>query len=74
MAEMCIEVPEELKIKLSEFKEVNWSAVARDAFKHKIADLEFLREFKSESELTREDALKLGRKVNERLSKRYLEA
>ena len=37
-----------------------------------ITDLEFLREFKSRSKLTKHDALRLGREVNERLSKRYL--
>ncbi|MBN2251802.1 MAG: hypothetical protein JW724_06995 [Candidatus Altiarchaeota archaeon] len=56
---------------MDEFKIINWSEVAREAFAQKIADLEFLREFKSESELTPEDALRLGSKVNRALAKRY---
>lgn len=72
MANMTLSIPDELRKKLNNFKEMNWSAVAREAFLQKIADLEFLREFKSKSELTKEDALKLGKKVNKRLSKRYL--
>lgn len=71
MTTLTLSVPEELKRKMEKFSEMNWSAVAREAFKQKIADLEFLREFKSKSELTREDALRLGSRVNEALAKRY---
>ena len=74
MVNLTLSIPEELRRKLDEFKEINWSAVAREAFLQKISDLEFLKEFKSKSELTKEDALRLGREVNKRLSKRYLEA
>lgn len=73
MTNLTLSIPEELKKRLNEFSEINWSAVARLAFLQKIADMEFLREFKSKSKLTDKDALRLGRKVNARLSKRYLE-
>ena len=72
MENMTLSLQKELKKKLNEFPEINWSAVAREAFSQKLADLEFLREFKSRSKLTKHDALRLGREVNERLSKRYL--
>jgi hypothetical protein len=71
MVNVTLSVPAELKHKMDEFKVINWSEVAREAFTQKIADLEFLREFKSRSELTSEDALRLGSKVNESLAKRY---
>ena len=71
MSNLTLSVSQELKEKMEEFKDVNWSAVAREAFMQKISDLEFLREFKSRSELTDEDALHLGREVNKRLSERY---
>ena len=71
MPNLTLSVPEELKRKMEQFKIMNWSEVAREAFVQKIADLEFLREFTSKSELTKEDALRLGRKVNESLAKRY---
>lgn len=71
MTTMTLAVPGELKHKMEEFSEINWSAVARKAFEQKIGDLEFLKEFKSESKLTKEDALRLGRKVNKALAKRY---
>lgn len=73
MAEICIRIPEELKIKLFKHKLISWSVVAEEAFKQKLSDIEFLKQFKSESELTEQDALRIGGKINEKLSKRYLE-
>ena len=68
---MTLAVPKELKNLMDQFPEINWSEVARKAFREKVEDLKFLKEFTSKSELTEEDALKLGRKVNKALSKRY---
>lgn len=71
MPNLTIAIPEELRKKLSEFKIINWSEVAREAFEKKIVQLRVLESFSKDSELTQEDALKLGRKVNEALSKRF---
>lgn len=71
MVTMTLSVPEELKKRMESFPEINWSEVARQAFKQKIADLELLRRFKAESTLTEKDALELGRKVSKKLAKRY---
>ena len=68
---MTLAVPSELKNKMESFPEMNWSEVARQAFMQRIKDLEFLRKFKSDSTLTEEDALKLGRELNKKLAKRY---
>jgi len=73
MANLTLFIPEELKEEMQEIDIINWSAVAREAFAQKIADFKFLKEFKSKSELTEKDALRLGKEVNKRLSKRYLE-
>lgn len=70
MVNITLSVPEELKKKMEIFVEMNWSAVARKAFEEKISDLEFIREFKSRSHFTEEDAIKLGRELNKNLSKR----
>jgi hypothetical protein len=72
MVNMTLSIPSELKTKMDQFSEINWSAVARIAFEEKLKDLDFLRKFKSDSTLTEEDALKLGKELNERLSKRRL--
>ena len=74
MTTMTLAVPSELKNKMETFPEMNWSEVARQAFMQRIKDLEFLRKFKSDSTLTEEDALRLGRELNKNLAKRYKKA
>ena len=71
MVNLTLTVPKELKDSMDEFPEINWSAVARQAFKDKIEDLHFLNKFKSKSKLTEKDAIELGRKVNKALARRY---
>ena len=74
MTTMTLAVPSELKHKMETFPEMNWSEVARQAFMQRIKDLEFLKKFKSDSTLTEEDALRLGRELNKNLAKRYKRA
>lgn len=70
MVNVTLSIPNELKQKMDTLAEINWSAVAREAFDQKIRDMEFLKNFKAKSTLTEEDALRLGREVNKALSKR----
>ena len=74
MTTMTLAVPSELKHKMENFPEMNWSEVARQAFMQRIKDLEFLKKFKSDSTLTEEDVLRLGRELNKNLAKRYKKA
>ena len=69
MVSVC--VPDELKGKMNAFSEINWSEVARKAFSQKVKDMEFLEYFRKDSELTEEDALRLGREVNAAVAKKY---
>ncbi len=71
MVTVTISVPSELKHKMDEFAEINWSEVARQAFSLKIQDLDFLREMKSKSRLSEAESVALGRKVSAALAKRY---
>lgn len=71
MTTMTLAVPEELKEKMDEFPEINWSAVAREAIKNKINMLQKFKEFTKDSTMTEEDALELGAKVNKAMAKRY---
>ena len=71
MVTMTLAVPKELKDKMESFPEINWSEVARQAFRQKVHDLEILRRFKSESTLTEKEALELGAELNNKLAKRY---
>ena len=79
MAEIVVEVPEELERELKVFPEVNWSELAREFFRVKVFELELKRSrelqksvfetLASKSKLTRKDALELGRKINESMFK-----
>lgn len=71
MTNLTLSIPKELKDEMENFPEINWSEVARDSIKKKIAQLNFLKGFRIDSEISPEDALKLGREVSELLIKRY---
>ena len=70
MTTLTLAVPDEMKKKMDSFPEMNWSEVARQAFRQKIEDMEFLRKFKEKSRLTETDALRLGKDVSREASNR----
>ena len=70
MVNVTLSIPNELKQKMDTFAEINWSAVAREAFDEKIRDMEFIKKFKAKSTITKEDALKWGAELNNSLAKR----
>jgi len=71
MANITLSIPEDLKKEMEKFPEINWSEVARDSIKKKIAQLSFLKGFRIDSDITADEALKLGQEVNQLLVKRY---
>ena len=74
MTNITLSIPDELKEEMNEFPEINWSEVARSSIKQKIADLKFLRSFTSDSEITYEEAEKLGKELSALLLKHYKES
>ena len=70
MTTLTLAVPDEMKQKMDTFPEMNWSEVARQAFRQKIEDMDFLRKFKEKSKLTEADALRLGKEVSKSVSGR----
>jgi hypothetical protein len=70
MAELIVNIPEELKRKMESFK-IDWSAFTRDLLKKKVDELSELKFIVSKSKLTEEDALELGGKVNKSLAKKF---
>ena len=70
MVNVTLSIPNELKQKMDSLAEINWSAVAREAFDEKIKDMEFIKKFKAKSTFTEADALKLGKELNASLTKR----
>ncbi len=71
MPTITLSVPEDLKKEMDKIKEINWSAVAREAIRERISKLKIFKEIVSKSKLTEKDALELGRKINKALHQRY---
>jgi hypothetical protein len=71
MVSLTLSVNDELKAKMDEHPEMNWSEVARRAIMEKIEDLEFMKKISEKSRLTEKDAIALGRKVNKGMAKHF---
>ncbi len=71
MVSVTLSVPEELKKKMDEFPEMNWSEVARQAIWERATQLSVLKAITSKSKMTEKDALELGREINKAVAKRY---
>lgn len=67
MASLTLSVPADLKQKMTSFKYINWSEVARSAIVDKLEMLEKMDKLLSQSTLAKEDAIKYGRKINRRI-------
>ncbi len=72
MTNITLSIPDDLKKEMEEFPEINWSEVARTSIKQKLVHLKFLKGFRIDSDITPEDALKLGQEVSTLLAKRYM--
>jgi len=71
MANLTLSISNELKKEMEKFPEINWSEVTRDSIKKKIAQLNFLKGIRMDSEITPEEALRLGKELNQVLIKLY---
>jgi len=71
MVNMTLSIPAELRKEMDKFPEFNWSAVAREAIKRRLAILKHFEEFTKDSELTEEDAIRLGREVSKAVARRH---
>jgi len=71
MTTITLAIPSEMKKEMEKFKGVNWSEVARIAFQRKLQDMKFLQDLTSDSEISSEDAERIGRAVSEKLGARY---
>lgn len=71
MVNITLSVPDDLKSEMEKFPEMNWSVITRAAIKRRILLLQQINEFTKDSEFAEEDALKLGKKVNKALTKKF---
>ena len=70
MTNITLAVPDDIKREMEKFPEINWSVIAREAIKKRVELLKKFREFAKDSTMTEEDAIRFGREVNKRVSKR----
>jgi|TARA_B100002003_G_scaffold251453_1_gene295112 hypothetical protein len=68
---MTLAVPEDLHRIMDKHKDVKWTEVARHAMWEKARKLELMNSLLSKSELTEQDAEKIGRKIKRGMAKRH---
>ncbi len=71
MANMTIAYPDELKKLLDRYPEMNWSEVARQAWKRKAEALELVNRLTAKSKATDSDVEELGRLLKDGMAKRH---
>lgn len=70
MVNITLSIPDDLKEEMEKFPEMNWSVIARAAIKQRIIMLQKFIEFAKDSELTEEDAIRLGREVSKKAAEK----
>lgn len=71
MTNFTFSIPDDLKKEIEKFPEINWSEVARASMRQKIADLNFLKGFRVNSDISPEEAEMMGQEMSKLLAKRY---
>jgi len=70
MPSITVNVDDDLKERMEQHPEINWSEVTRQAIREKIEALEVMNELTSESELSESDVRDIADKINENGRKR----
>jgi len=71
MPTITLSIPEELKQEMDKSNFINWSAVAREAIKERIAQLKIMDAIAAKSKLTEKDAKEIGDKIKKSMWKKY---
>lgn len=71
MANLTLAIPEDLKVRMKRFPEINWSEVARQAISEKTRVLERMEGLLHKSTLTEEEAVEIGRAIKRRVWRRH---
>lgn len=71
MASLTLAIPEELREKMREFPEINWSEVARQAIVQKAKLLEKMDRILATEGLTEKEAQEATKEVKERVWKKH---
>lgn len=68
---MTLSVPEDLHKKMRQHTELKWSDIARQAFEKKLNEIELAERLLSKSELTEEDAERVGHRIKGKIRRRF---
>jgi hypothetical protein len=71
---MSFSISDEVWERMNEHPEINWSEAARRSIEENLRELEALEEFNSDSDLTEEDAVRLGSELNADLAEHCRDA
>jgi len=71
MASLTLSIPEELREKMREFPEINWSEIARQAIVEKARLLEKMNRLLAKGGLEEKETLALGREVKKEVWKKH---
>ncbi len=72
MAELRIEIPEDLKKKMEKFR-IDWPQAIIRMIEREIQNLTKLEEIVSKSQMTEKDAFELGEKVSRSIAEKFRE-
>lgn len=75
MSTLTLAIPEEMRRDMDSCPEINWSEVARESIRHKLAQLRILRSIVATSKLSEKEAeefaIELGRKINKSMHEKF---
>ncbi len=71
MVNMTLSIPDDLYAAMRKHSEIKWSEVARKAFERKVRTLDVMDDLLAKSELTENDAERIGHKIKGDLRKRF---
>ena len=72
---LTLSIPKKLKKEMREIRGMNWSAETRNFLEERVKRLKVLKkldQITKNSTLTEEDAVKIGRKINKEVSRRFI--
>ncbi len=71
MTNMTLALSEELHSIMKKHREIKWSEIARQALWNQAKKLELMERILSKSEMTEEDAEKIGNKIKKEIARKH---
>ena len=71
MTNMTLAIPEDLYDIMQKHREIKWTEVAREAIRDKAKKIELMEKIAAKSNLTEEDAEKIGHMIKHEIAKRH---